>query len=131
MREPKQMDPKEVVVARFSDGSVGLEGIRPAPTKYHVATVPEVVTWETLVITWVPQKKRSMKNASRAQEAAAEPYLFSFTTTGEDLMKCSATKMVLTSIIATEVTTVPWWRKTTVQEARSSSAAKGMRLRTQ
>jgi len=44
MSEPKQMEPKLVVIARLNEATDGFGGIAPAPTKYHVATQPLEVT---------------------------------------------------------------------------------------
>ena len=41
-KEPKQMEPSDVVVARLKDADVGERG---SAKNHHVAATPAVVTW--------------------------------------------------------------------------------------
>jgi len=49
-REPRQIDPKEVVTDRLKDSRVGDEGML-GDKKYHEAKTPDVVTWTQFLIT--------------------------------------------------------------------------------
>ena len=60
-REPKQMDPRDVVIARFTAPITGFWGLA---TNHHEPTVPAVVQCTMFLITSKPQKNEmSMKNS--------------------------------------------------------------------
>lgn len=50
-KEPRQMEPNEVVVARLKALRVGLDGMPTPDKKYQVANIPLAVTCTTFLIT--------------------------------------------------------------------------------
>jgi len=53
--DPRQMEPKEVVVARLKDLRVGLTGIPTPDKKYQDANNPLAVTCTIFLTTWLVQ----------------------------------------------------------------------------
>jgi len=71
-KEPRQIDPNDVVIARLNALLVGA-GSTFAGTKYHVANAPAAVTCTTLRMTCPPQYNDTKKPKYAAYSAPWPP----------------------------------------------------------
>uniref|UniRef100_A0A146M6C7 Uncharacterized protein n=1 Tax=Lygus hesperus TaxID=30085 RepID=A0A146M6C7_LYGHE len=128
-KEPKQIDPKLVVVARLSDDNVGFGGMLFYPAKYNVAITPEVVTYTTLGNTCDVHKKTSTKNATTTPNLVSEVLFSTCCTYGNTPAHHMTIYPQNKSIMPKLVRVIAGYFSIRREDTRSSCAENGMRLR--